>query len=185
MDDEKLIYHRLDRKLVQKGHIVDYYQDTVQVPNGETEVWDFIAHKGAAACVPVLPDGRILMVKQYRNALDRFTLEIPAGGLKSPSEPTLIAAARELEEETGYRPGNMELLITIQTTVAFTNEKIDIYLATDLTKTKQNLDHDEFLKVEAYTLDELLGMIESGTLEDAKTISAILKYKVFASPSRV
>ncbi|MCR4588580.1 MAG: NUDIX hydrolase [Lachnospiraceae bacterium] len=184
MDDEKLIYHRLDRKLIHKGHIVDYYQDTVQVPNGETEEWDFVAHKGAAASVPVLPDGRILMVKQYRNALDRFTLEIPAGGLNAPGEPTLIAAARELEEETGYRPGNMELLLTVQTTVAFTNERIDIYLATDLEKTVQHLDHDEFLKVEAYSLEELMGMIESGTLEDSKTVSALLKYKVFCADAR-
>ncbi len=184
MDDEKLIYHRLDRKLVHKGKIVDYYQDTVQVPNGETEVWDFVAHEGAAATLPVLPDGRILMVKQYRNALDRFTLEIPAGGLNGSSEPTMIAAARELEEETGYRPGNLELLLTIQTTVAFTNERIDIYLATDLVKTSQHLDHDEFLKVEAYRLDDLLGMIESGTLEDSKTVSAILKYKLFVNPAQ-
>jgi ADP-ribose pyrophosphatase len=116
------------------------------------------------------------MVRQYRNALDRFTVEIPAGGLNK-DEPTIDAAARELEEETGYKCGKIEKLISIRTTVAFCNEKIDIYLATNLTKTKQHLDDDEYVNVEIYTLEELVDMIYSGKIEDSKTISAILAYK--------
>jgi ADP-ribose pyrophosphatase len=139
-------------------------------------VWDFVGHNGAAAAVGVLDNGRILMVRQYRNALDRFTVEIPAGGLNK-DEPTIDAAARELEEETGYKCDKIEKLISIRTTVAFCNEKIDIYLATNLTKTKQHLDDDEYVNVEIYTLEELLDMIYSGKIEDSKTISAILAYK--------
>ena len=89
-------FKRLSRDLVYKGTIIDYYKDTVQVPNGNIVKWDFIGHKGAAAVVPVREDGKILMVRQYRNALDRETLEVPAGGLNSVEEPTIHAAAREL-----------------------------------------------------------------------------------------
>lgn len=167
---------RLKRELQCEGAITKYYKDTVQLPNGKTAVWDFVGHNGAAAAVAVLDDGRLLMVSQYRNSLDRFTLEIPAGGLE-PNEPTIQAAAREVEEETGYTCGKIEPLITIRTTVAFCNEKIDIFLATKLQKGKQHLDEDEFVNVKAYTLQELEEMIYAGVIEDAKTIAAILAYK--------
>ena len=170
-------FKRLNRELVYHGAIVDFYKDTVQVPNGNVVEWDFIGHKGAAAVVPVREDGKLLMVRQYRNALDRYTLEIPAGGLNGAFEPTLDAAARELEEETGYVAGGMEWLITIRTTVAFCNEKIDIYVATDLKPGHQHLDEDEFIHVEAYTVEELCGKILSGEIEDSKTISAIMSYR--------
>lgn len=170
-------FKRLNRELMYHGAIVDFYKDTVQVPNGNIVAWDFIGHKGAAAVVPVREDGKLLMVRQYRNALDRYTLEIPAGGLNGADEPTLDAAARELEEETGYRSENLELLITIRTTVAFCNEKIDIYVARNLIKSEQHLDEDEFINVEAYDVEELSRMILEGTIEDSKTISAIMSYK--------
>ena len=87
-------FKRLDRKLVYHGTIIDYYRDTIQVPNGNIAEWDFIGHKGAAAVVPVREDGKLLMVRQWRNALDRYTLEIPAGGLNGADEPPMLAAAR-------------------------------------------------------------------------------------------
>lgn len=170
-------FERLERKLVAKGAIINYYHDIVKVPNGNIVTWDFIGHQGAAAVVPVREDGKILMVRQYRNALDRETLEIPAGGLNGPDEPTREAAARELEEETGYKSDDLELLITLRTTVAFCNEKIDIYLAKNLKPSHQHLDEDEFIGVEAYTVDELADMIYSGKIEDSKTIAAIMSYK--------
>ena len=173
MDD----YKRIARTLVKKGSIIDYYRDTIEVSNGHTVEWDFIDHKGAAAVLAVLDDGKILMVKQFRNALDRYTIEIPAGGLE-PGEPTIEAAARECKEETGYTAGKIEPLISVNTTVAFCNEKIDIYLATELTKGEQSLDEDEYLGVEAYSLEELLSMIDEGKIKDSKTTSAILKYAV-------
>lgn len=169
-------FKRLSRDLVYKGSIIDYYKDTVQVPNGNVVKWDFIGHKGAAAIVPVREDGKILMVRQYRNALDRYTLEIPAGGLNGADEPTKTAAARELEEETGYRSEDVDFLISIRTTVAFCNEKIDIYVAHNLIKSHQHLDEDEFINVEAYTVDELMDMIYDTTIQDSKTICAIMTY---------
>ena len=170
-------FKRLYRELVYKGSIIDFYKDTVQVPNGRVVKWDFIKHQGAAAVVPVTADGKLLLVRQYRNALDRYTLEIPAGGLNGPDEPTKEAAARELEEETGYRAGKIQWLITIRTTVAFCNEKIDIYVATDLIPGSQHLDEDEYIDVEAYTVDELCEKIFAGEIEDSKTISAIMSYR--------
>ena len=171
------IIERIERKLVAKGKIVDYYQDTVKIPNGNVAVWDFIWNKGAAAVVPVREDGKIVMVRQYRNAIDRETIEIPAGGLNNPEEPTADAAARELEEETGFKTDDLEFLISIKTTVAFCNEKIDIYVARNLKTSKQNLDEDEFINVEVYSVDELCEMIYAGKIEDSKTVSAILAYK--------
>ena len=170
-------YKRIDRKLACKGSITNYYKDTILLPNGKTAEWDFVGHKGAAATVAVLDDGRILMVKQYRNALDRYTIEIPAGGLQTEEEPTLDAAARELEEETGYHSDNLEILLSIRTTVAFCNEKIDIYVAKNLKPTKQHLDEDEFLNVKAYSMDELEKMIYDMKIQDSKTICALLAYK--------
>lgn len=170
-------FKRLSRDLVQKGAIIDYYQDTIQVPNGNIVKWDFIKHNGAAAVVPVDERGRLVMVRQYRNALDRYTLEIPAGGLNGADEPTYDAAARELTEETGYKADKLELLLTIRTTVAFCNEKIDIYVATGLTPGKQHLDEDEYVDVKAYDVEELIQKILRGEIEDSKTVSAILAYK--------
>ncbi len=170
-------FKRLKRELAYTGKLIKFYKDTVQTPNGNVVEWDFIGHNGAAAIVPVCEDGKILMVRQYRNALDRYTLEIPAGGLNGAEEPTLHAAARELEEETGFRSEHLEWLITIRTTVAFCNEKIDIYVADHLIKSKQNLDEDEEIDVAAYTIEELSQMILEGKIEDSKTIAALLAYQ--------
>ncbi|NBH24561.1 NUDIX hydrolase [Lachnospiraceae bacterium] len=169
-------FKRLSRDLVAHGAIIDYYQDTIQVPNGNVVKWDFIGHNGAAAVVPVDDKGRLILVRQYRNALDRYTLEIPAGGLND-NEPTKDAAARELTEETGYTAGKIELLLTIRTTVAFCNEKIDIYLATGLVPGKQHLDEDEYIRTGAYTVEELTEKIYAGEIQDSKTVAAILAYK--------
>lgn len=168
---------RLERTLVYKGVIIDFYQDTVKVPNGNVVKWDFISHKGAAAVVAVKKDGKLLMVRQYRNALDRETIEIPAGALDSADEPTQIAAARELEEETGYKAGKLELLMTLRTTIAYCNEKIDVYVATDLEPGEQHLDEDESIDVEAYDIEELLQMVYDCKIQDSKTVAALMAYK--------
>lgn len=169
-------FARTDRVLVHKGVIVDFYEDKVKIPNGNIATWDFIKHKGAAAIVPVDEEGKIIVVRQYRNAVDRVTLEIPAGGL-NPGEDCKTCATRELEEETGYRSDHVEHLLDMYTTVAFCNEKIGIYYTNQLIPSKQHLDEDEFFHVERYTVEELTQMIMEGKIQDGKTICAILAYK--------
>ena len=169
-------FKRLKRELVVNGVLFDYYQDTMQIPNGNVAKWDLIDHKGAAAVVAVREDGKLLIVRQYRNALERETLEIPAGGLNNREEPTDAAARRELEEETGCTCETLELLTSIYTTVAFCNEKIDIYVANGLKPGKQHLDEDEFINVEAYSVEELKQMIYDCKIQDSKTICGIMTY---------
>lgn len=169
---------RVKRELAYEGTVLKVYRDHMEFENGNTALFDYIHHDGAAAVVPVMDDGTILMVRQFRNALDRYTLELPAGKLDDPKEPGIVCATRELEEETGYRSDDLEWLITIRTTVALCNEKIEIFVAKNLIPSKQMLDEDEYIDVKAYTIDELKEKIYSGEIEDSKTISAILAYDV-------
>ena len=171
---EKL--ERISRELVHKGVVIDLYQDKVKDENGLVKTYDSIIHKGAAAVVAVANNGKILMVKQYRNILDRFTIELPAGGLNTVDEPTRECAARELEEETGLRSDDLELLISIKTTVAFCNEGIDIYVARNLQPSKQHLDEGEFIDVYEYDIEELIKMIYECKIQDSKTVCALLAY---------
>lgn len=172
-------FKRIKRELSHSGTIVDFYTDYVEVPNGNLAKWDFIAHKGAAAIVAADEEGRILLVRQWRNAIDDYTLEIPAGGLNPGETDKKACAVRELEEETGYRTDydKTEHLFDIYTTVAFCNEKIGIYYTNCLYPSEQKLDEDEFIKVERYSLEEITQMILDGKIVDNKTISSILAYK--------
>ena len=166
---------RLDRQLKYTGTILKIYEDTV-LANGHEAHWDFIHHDGAAAVVAVTEEGKLLMVRKFRNALNRETLEIPAGKLDDPNEPKIQCAYRELEEETGYRCENLEYLMSMNTTVAFCDEAIDIFLARDLIPSHQHLDEDELIYVEEWTLEDLEELIYSGKMTDAKTVAAILAY---------
>ena len=174
---DQLPVKRLDRTLKYQGNILKIYEDTIDA-NGHLAHWDFIHHNGAAAVVPVTKDGTILMVRQYRNALDRYTLEVPAGALNFPEEPKIDCAHRELEEETGYKTEKekLEFLIRVNTTVAFCDEVIDIFVARDLEPSIQNLDEDEYIEVEEWTVKDLEEKIYQGEITDGKTIAAILAY---------
>lgn len=168
---------RLKRELVYKGAILDIYKDTMELPDGNKAEWDFVSHRmDAAAILPVMKDGRIVMVRQYRNALERETLEIPAGCRDSKTEDTAYCAAREMEEETGYRSTNVKHLLSLRTTVAFCDEAVDIFVATDLEVGTRHLDEAESIDVEIYTLEELCDMIYEGKIQDGKTIAAIMAY---------
>lgn len=166
---------RLKRELRAQGTVIGLYKDTVEV-NGTIADWDYIHHDGAAAVVAVNDEGKLLMVRQYRNALDRFTLELPAGKLDEPGEPTLECAKRELEEEAGYYTDDFEYLLTVNTTVAFCDEKIDLYLARNLKKTEQHLDPEEEINVEVWDIEDLKQMIYEGKLTDSKTVAGIMTY---------
>lgn len=178
MENEEQRLKRVDRKLAYKGSIMKIYRDDMEMPDGKIVQWDYFHHNGGAAVIPVLEDGRILMVRQYRNALDRYTLEIPAGAFDYEGEPGLSCASRELEEETGYRSDDFTFLINMNSMPAFTNEKVSIYVAEHLKKAKQHLDEQEFLNVEVRELEELIHMIYEGTLTDSKTVCGLLAYEL-------
>lgn len=170
-------FKRLDRKLSYEGKILKVYTDHVQV-NGRMSNWDFVHHDGGAAVVPVTDKGTILMVRQYRNALERFTLEIPAGALNGPKESGAVCVARELEEETGYRSEHIEWLTSINSWPAFTNEQVDIFVAKNLIPSHQNFDEEESIELEEYTIEELLDKIFCGEIKDSKTVAGLLAYAV-------
>ena len=174
-ENEGMPVVRLDRQLKYQGAILKIYEDTV-LANGHEAHWDFIHHDGAAAVLPVTAEGKILMVRQYRHALHRYTLEIPAGKLDDPQEPKIECAYRELEEETGFKTENMEYLISVNTRVAFCDEAIDIFVARNLIPSRQHLDEDEVIDVEAWDLKDLEERIYKGEITDGKTIAAIMAY---------
>ena len=170
-------FRQLSRKVVDTNVIFQYCKDQVELPDGKVEEYVACVHKGASAVVPVLPDGRILMVHQYRYAIGRETLEIPAGGRDSREEPFVVAAKRELEEETGYTTDKeLTHLITIATAIAYCDEMIEVYVAEDLRKTSQHLDPDEFIDVEAFDINTLVGMIYDCRIQDSKTIASLMAY---------
>ena len=170
---------RIDRKLAYEGAVINVYQDTVQFPDGHTAKWDYIHHDGAAAVIPVLPDGRILMVKQYRNALDRFTLEIPAGKLDDPKEEGIVCAPPgSWRRRRATAVNGWSRSLSFRTTVAFCNERIEVFAARDLIPSRQHLDEDEYIDLQACTLAELKEKIFSGEIQDSKTVAAILAYAV-------
>ena len=168
---------RVKRELVYQGSILDIYKDHMVFDNGHEEDWDFVAHRqGAAAVVAVDEEGRLLMVRQWRNALDREALERPAGARDFPEEEMAVCAARELEEETGFKAGRLNRLLSLRTTVAFCNERVDVFLAEDLTPGQTHFDPAEDIRLERHTLEELLSMIFDGVLQDGKTVAGILAY---------
>ncbi len=169
-------FKRINRDIVYEGAILQFCEDEIITPKGNKVKWDYLKHKGAAAVIPVLDDGRILMVRQWRNAIDRFALEIPAGGKDSVDEPTIQCAARELEEETGYHSDRLEFLQTIVPAIAYSGETIDVYVAFNLEKTKRHLDPDEDIELELFQVEELIQMIVNNEINDSKTVSSILTY---------
>lgn len=159
----------MQSKRIYTGMIVNVNVDTVTLPNGLTVDLEVVRHPGAAAVVPMKDDGTVVLIRQFRHAAAGFIYEIPAGKLH-PGEDPAACAARELEEEIGYKAGKLELLSSIFTAPGFTDEVIHIYQATGLMIGQQQLDHDEVLEVIELPLLEAIGMIESGAIRDAKSI---------------
>ena len=168
---------RMGRELAYQGTVLKVYKDHMKFSNGNTEDWDFIHHDGAAAVIPVMDDGKISAIGTHEELMERDTLEIPAGKLDDPDEEGIVCASRELKEETGYSSDDLEWLLTIRTTVAFCNERIEVFVARNLIPGEQHLDEDEFVDVKAYKLEELKEMIFEGKIQDSKTMAAILAYE--------
>ncbi len=156
-------------KNIYHGKVITLNIDTVTLPNGLTVDLEMVRHPGAAAVVPLKEDGTVILIKQFRHAAGGFIYEIPAGKLH-PGEDPKACAARELEEEIGYRTGSLELLSSIFTAPGFTDEVIHIFKATAMTKGRQHLDRDEVLEVVEMPLQEAMAMIRVGTIRDAKTM---------------
>ena len=156
-------------KNIYTGIVVNLNVDTVTLPNGLTVDLEVVRHPGAAAVVPLKDDGKVVLIRQFRHAAGGFIYEIPAGKLH-PGEDPSTCAARELEEETGYRAGRFELLSSIFTAPGFTDEVIHIYKATGLVLGRQQLDRDEVLEVIELSLPEAIRMIRTGEIRDAKSI---------------
>ena len=160
-------------KTAHKGTFLTLNTDKVLLPNGNTSTREWIKHPGAVCCVPILPNGKIVLIRQYRYAVKEEMIEIPAGKLDQNEIPE-ECALRELEEEIGYRANKLTLLTNIHPAVGFTDEKMWLYLAEDLVKTKQSLDSDEFLEPIPIKLDDAVKMVWDGKITDVKTIIGIL-----------
>jgi ADP-ribose pyrophosphatase len=155
------------------GRLVKVYVETVRLPDGESVVREIVRHPGAVAMVPLLANGDVLFVRQYRHAAGDLLLEIPAGTLE-PGEDPERAAARELQEEIGYWPGRLTRLAGEYTAPGYTTELIHIYLATELVESRLEGDADEFLEVVRLPLAEALRRVERGELPDGKTMIGLL-----------
>ena len=159
-------------ELLYKGKVFGLYAETVTLPNGNTTTLNIIRHPGASAMVAVTPDRLIFLVRQYRYAADGYIWEIPAGTLDSGESP-LDCAKRELAEEAGVSAGTWHKLGEIIPVPGYSDERIHIFLAVDLTETDQKLDTDEILEVHQFEFNDVLSMIRSGKIIDSKTIAAI------------
>ena len=159
----------MQTKQIYTGVVVTLNVDTITLPNGITVDLEVVRHPGAAAVVPLKHDGTVVLIRQFRHAAGGFIYEIPAGKLHPGEDPT-VCAARELEEEIGYRAGKLDHLSSIFTAPGFTDEVIHIYKATELTTGRQHLDRDEILQIIEVSLSESIRMIEDGTIRDAKSI---------------
>jgi len=157
---------------IYRGRIFDVTIDTVREA-GQTYTRDVVHHPGGAGIVAAFDDGTIALVRQYRHPTVRYVLELPAGRLNDGERPE-DCAARELEEEIGVTAGSIEKLSEFFTTPGFCEEKLWLYLATDLTETKQRLEADELLQIVRVSLERALEMIADGEIEDAKTIIGVM-----------
>lgn len=174
MEDQKRQEKRIGGEVLFKGRMLRVERDTVLLPNGIETSREVVRHPGAVGIV-ALKDQQLLLVRQYRYAIARETLEIPAGKL-DPLEPPLDCAVRELREETGYR-GTMELIGTFYTTPGFSDEVMHLFLARDLIWDPLTPDDDEFIEVERIPWNEAVQRAQRNEFNDAKTILGILLVK--------
>lgn len=163
----------IESEKIFNGAVFSIERDRLREENGFEFVRDVVRHPGGAGCLPLLADGRVVLVKQYRHPAGCDLLEIPAGKIEAGEQP-MECAARELEQEVGFRAGRIEPLADFYSTPGFCEERLYVYLATELTEVEQNLDHDEFVEVVYLPLAEAVAMAARNELEDSKTIVALL-----------
>ncbi|MGI9188522.1 MAG: NUDIX hydrolase [Longimicrobiaceae bacterium] len=169
---------------VHRGRVVDLSIDRVRFPDGSLGELEMIRHSGAAAILPLFgnpadTDPDLLLIRQYRYATGGYLYEVPAGRPDREGEPWEECARRELEEETGLRAGKLLRLTTIYTTPGFTDERIHLFLATELSEGSTSFDPDEFVEPVRIPVSRALEMIRSGEISDAKTICTIGYFQAF------
>ena len=164
---------KISTTVVYKGDFLDVRQDEVLLPNGETGTREWINHPGAVVIVPILPNGEIALIKQFRYAAGSEFIELPAGKLDA-GEDAEECALRELEEEIGYRANKIKFLANIHPAIGFTNEIMGVFLAENLEKTEHNRDNDEFLELVPTTLTEALNLVWENKITDVKSIIGLL-----------
>jgi ADP-ribose pyrophosphatase len=185
-DGEKpvdLTEHKLERELVFQGRMLKVHRDTVRLPDGNTATREHIYHPGAVAILPVLDSGDIVMERQYRYPLGRDFIELPAGKME-PGEAPLATAKRELREETGYSATHWEFMASIHVAIAYSNERIDLYLARDLTLGKTGLDDEEFLEILTVPPEQAFQWLREGRISDSKTMVGLLMYEKMLAGKR-
>ena len=175
-DDGHLTETMVSSREVYRGQLLNVKSDTVRLPDASHATREYIVHPGAAMIIPILPDGRLLMERQYRYPLGRVMLEFPAGKL-DPGEDMLKTAQRELLEETGYRAERWEWLAEIHPIVSYTTERIEIFLAEGLVMERQKLDAGEFLEPIIMTFAEAFALLQEGKISDGKTIIGLYQLR--------
>ena len=163
----------INSKIIFHGELLEVYCDEVLLPNGNRGIREWIDHPGAVCCIPILPDEKIGLIKQYRYALKKEMIELPAGKLDKSEIPE-VCAIRELEEEIGYKANKLTLLTNIHPAIGFANENMWLYLAENLVKTESSLDSDEFLELIPTKFEDAVEMVWGGKITDVKTIIGLL-----------
>lgn len=161
---------------IYTGKTISLKVDTVEVPNRGYQKREIVEHNGAVGIVAITSNNKVVLVKQYRKAIEKELWEIPAGKIERGESPK-ECAIRELKEETGYSAENMKLIHKFYTSAGFSNQKIYIFLAENLTPGERDFDEDEFLEVHEIDKDEVYNMIEKNEIEDAKTSIGMLLIK--------
>lgn len=174
-DDAHLIETRVSSQPVYQGKLLHVRCDSVRLPDGSLATREYIVHPGAVLVVPVLPDGRLVIERQYRYPLQQVFVEFPAGKL-DPGETALATGQRELKEEAGYTARNWTRLGVIHPLLSYSTEAIELYLAEGLEQVGATLDDGEFLDVGIMSVGEMLAAVERGEITDAKTVTALLLY---------
>lgn len=170
--DKHLKETRIDGALVYEGHFLKVQRDRIALPDGKQTAREYILHPGAVVILPLLPDGRVLLERQFRYPLDRVFIEFPAGKIDAGEAP-LACAMRELEEETGYTASDWQHVTTIHNAIAYSDEHLELYLAQGLTPGQARLDDGEFLETFSASLDEMLDWVREGKITDVKTVIGV------------
>jgi len=179
----KLTEKKINSKIVYKGNFLDVRKDNVTLPNGKNSTREWINHPGAVVVVPILPNGEIALIRQFRYAMGSEFIELPAGKLDKGEKP-YNCAKRELEEEIGFKAKKLNFIAMIHPAIGFANEHMSVFLASDLIQTQENRDVDEFLELMPTSLNDALELVWSNKITDVKTIIGILWYQRIFTKSR-